>query len=122
MNINFPTDLEALEHYLGLTRWMRNKISYYAQRADFLQAEKTKLPKGSPVKSGHKRKRFTKTTPIEKRQNLLNSFHPLQNAFSSPNLVVHFPYLRRLYTDVDASKRGYGVMVHHVKGDPTGNK
>jgi len=123
-NLNFPVDLEALEHYLGLTGWLRSKISYYAQRAEPLQREKTYLLKGTPAdaKSGRKRKIFAKSTPIVRRPILSDSFDSLQEALSSPNFLVHVDHLRKTFVDVDASKRrGFGVQVYHVKGDPDGD-
>jgi len=41
--INLPKDLEALEYYLGLIGWMRNKVPHHVQRAEPLQVEKTVL-------------------------------------------------------------------------------
>ena len=122
-NLQFPKDLKALEQYLGLTGWMRNKISYYAQRAEPLQREKTFLLRGSPAKGGEKRKAFTKSTPIVKTPTLEKSFESLQEAFSLPNFLVHFSHQRRIFIDIDASKeRGFGVQVYHVKGEPTGDE
>ena len=120
--LDFPTNLKALEHYLGLTGWMRNKVPYYAQKAEPLQREKTLLLKKSPAVGGQRRQHHTKTTLIEKRPILMESFRLLQESFTSPNFLVHCDPQSRIYVDLDASKeRGFGVHVYHVKGNPEVN-
>ncbi|SLM38758.1 reverse partial [Lasallia pustulata] len=66
----FPITLQDLEHYLGLTGWMRDYVPYYVQIVEPLQLRKLKCYKVS-----------------------LNS-----------------------------SKRGVGVIVYHVKGNPDPEK
>ena len=47
INIKFFIDLETLKRYLRLTKWMRNKITYYTQKTKSLQREKILLLKKS---------------------------------------------------------------------------
>ena len=42
----FPITLQDLEHYLGLTGWMRDYVPYYAQIVELLQSRKTEMLKG----------------------------------------------------------------------------
>lgn len=120
--IRFPRDLRALETYLGLANYQRDKVAWYAQRAESLQQEKTRLLKGSPAQSGQKRKAYSRSTLIEQSPGLSNSFYQLQRALTAPNFLVHFDANRRLFLGLDASKeRGFGVEVYHVKGNPVGD-
>ena len=56
-NIQYPTILEDLEHYLDLTEYLRNYVHYYAQLARPLQELKTKLLKEAFIK-GNPRKAY----------------------------------------------------------------
>ena len=120
--LKFPETLKDLETYLGLTGWLRCYIPEYAQRAEPLQRRKTLLLQNSPAKSGNPRKYYARSTPItERTRDELEAFKDLQNAFKSPRFLHHHDPNRRLYIDLDASKRkGFGAMLYHVRGDPTG--
>ena len=49
----------------------------------------------------------------------LNSFQALQAAFQLPTFLYHFDPTRKLYIDLDASKRfGFAAMIYHMEGDP----
>lgn len=117
-NLSFPSTLKDLEMYLGMTGWLRHYIEYYAQLAEPLQARKTSALKGAPP-GGHSRQHFTSTARIDPTPELLDAFESMQKAFADPKMLVHFDHKRPLYILLDASKkRGYGVCVAHVKGDP----
>ena len=114
--LSFPANLEALEHYLGLTGWLCNKIPYYAQKAEPLQCKKALLLKGSTAIGGKQRKGFTKRTPINKIPVLLESFCLLQGVFPLAKFPCAFQLPVAIYVDIDASKeREFGVHVYHVK-------
>ena len=117
--LTYPTTLGKLEHYLGLTGYLRTGVHYYAQLAAPLQELKTRLLKDSPATKGRPRKKYASTllldtpTPAE-----LTSFECLQDELSKPSLLVHFNPDRVLWIDLDASKEfGFGVQVFHVKGE-----
>jgi hypothetical protein len=115
-DLQFPRTLKHLETYLGKTGYLRQYVPYYAQKAEALQARKTRLLRGGPTK-GAARKRHSQSTvvnlpgPVE-----LDSFNQLQGAFTRATFLTHYDRTRTLFVDLDASKeRGYGVMVYHVK-------
>lgn len=118
-NIQFPTTLKELEHYLGLTGYHRHYIPYYAQLTEPLQKLKTSRLKEAP-RGGHARLHFTKSNRIEPTAELLEAFDALQAAFAKPTMLVHFNLSRPLFINLDALKKyGFGVIMYHVKGDPT---
>lgn len=57
--------------------------------------------------------------PTEKER---TSFECLQAILSKGGFLHHFDSGRRLYIDLDSSKRGVGVIVYPVKGDPDPEK
>lgn len=117
--IVFTRNLKDLETYLGLTGWLRNYVPYYAQISEPLQKTKTQALKRSP-KGGNARKSFTKSMDIVPTSLEMDAFTELQARLTRLTYLTHFDHKRRVYIDLDASKRhGFGVMVYHVKGDPT---
>ena len=115
--LHYPTTLGALEHYLGLTGYLRQYVHYYAQLSKPLQELKTSLLKASPSVAGRPRKRYASTTklppplPAEAA-----SFEELQKAMGQPSMLVHFDPAKTLWIDLDASKEfGFGAVVFHCK-------
>jgi hypothetical protein len=120
-DLAFPETLKDLETYLGLTSWLRQYIPYYAQRTELLQDRKTALLREGPA-AGQARKEYSRKTPIGDTSNLeKETFESVQKAFDDPNFLHHQNPNRRLYIDLDASKRhGFGVMVYHMQDDHDG--
>lgn len=121
----FPANLRDLEIYLGLTGWLRSSIHRYAQIAQPLQDRKTALTKDLPTKAGIKakgiaRKRQSMQAAIQQpSEEEIQSYENLQKAFANPVFLIHYDQTRRMYIDLDASKRwGFAAMIYHVKGDP----
>ena len=121
----FPQTLRQLEHYLGLTGYLRQYIPYYSAVAQPLQARKTMLNAHlrSENKVGGARKRaasklgISTATPKE-----LEAFNHLQGLFSRPSMLVHFSPKSQLYIDIDASQEvGIGAYAYHVTSAPDGN-
>ena len=117
-NLAQPTTLKDLEVYLGLTGWMRQYVSKYAIIAEPLQSRKTEELRNAP-KSGGARSQFVKTRFLEPNADEVDAYNQIQAAFAQPTILVHFDPARRLYMDIDTSKKGVGVMVYHVRGDPS---
>ena len=115
--LSYPKTLGALEHYLGLTGYLRQYVHYYAQLARPLQELKTTLLKESPSIGGRPRKKYSSTKilppPLPSE---LASFEELQKAMSQPSMLVHFDPSKTLWIDLDASKEfGFGAVVFHSK-------
>ena len=62
--LTYPDTLGALEHYLGLTGYLRQYVNYYAQLAEPLQNLKTRLLKESPSSKGNPRKVYSSKTKL----------------------------------------------------------
>ena len=126
ISLQFPQSLRDLEHFLGLTGWLRHCISRYAQQAEPLQARKTALTKQLPSTTatgkalGPARKGMSTRLSVDKPTvEEVASFRQLQKAFSTPIFLAHFDPNRQLYIDLDASKRwGFAAMMYHVACDP----
>ena len=121
LDLEFPTTLASLEHYLGITGFLRQYVPYYIQIAGPLQQLKTKLLTVAP-RAGNARKSYSSRQKIEDpTTEELEAFAALRTFFRDlvGNWIHHFDPLRYLFIDVDTSKEyGVGAMVYHVRGDP----
>lgn len=116
-SLEFPRSAKDLEHYLGLTGWLRSYIAYYAQLAEPLQNCKTMIFRKAPAGT-HARKSYAATVLVEATSDMRKAFQALQAAFAKPSMLHHFDRTRVLYIHVDGSKqRGFGVMIAHLEGD-----
>lgn len=114
--LTYPRTLGDLEHYLGLTGYLRQYVEYYAQITEPLQTLKTLLFKESPSNGGGKRRAYASTKQLPEPTKLeLTAFQETQNALSKASILIHFDPSRTLWVDLDASKQGFGVMVFHTK-------
>lgn len=122
-DIVYPSTLGDLEHYLGLTGYLRSSVHYYAQLASPLQDLKTRLLKEAPTK-GNPRRAYSSKCHLPKPSMLEeDSFKSLQEALSKPSILAHFDPSRPLWIDLDASREwGFGVQIFHVKKDYDGSK
>ena len=122
LRLRFPKTLKDLETYLGMTGWLRDYVPFYAQKADALRKCKTMLLKASPSNQGRTRKDFSRRTPIHDATDAeWDSYNQLQGSFSRLSWLIHQDPNRVLYADVDGSRKGFGVIVYHLKSDK-GNK
>ena len=114
--LSYPATLGDLEHYLGLTGYLRSSVHYYAQLAAPLQNLKTRLLKEAPTKGNPRRaysSRFKLPLPSDAEK---ASFESLQDALSQSSILVHHDPNRPIWVDLDASKEfGFGAQVFHVK-------
>ena len=116
--LRYPTTLGDLEHYLGLTGYLRQYVHFYAQIAQELQDLKTLMLRDGPS-AGKERKQFSskKLLPAATPKQAA-SFEMLQESLSKPTILIHFNATRTLWIDLDASKEfGFGVVVFHVKNE-----
>ena len=117
-SLEFPTTLQQLETYLGLTGYLRQYVPFYAAVSGPLQDRKALLLRRGPS-AGPQRKSFSLKTLLESPTPAeVESWKSLQELLSNPQYLVHFDPSRRLYADVDASKAfGFGAVIYHVKDD-----
>jgi hypothetical protein len=117
-NIPFPTTLAQLEHFIGLTKWNRHLVPYYAQRVAPLQMYKTALLKGVLV-SGRARKQYAVRTHVQPDDTLIAAFNDLRAALADRPRIHHVIDGQPIYAFLDSS-RGYGtgLAVYQLMGDP----
>ena len=113
--------LKDFETYFEMIEYLKNYISYYAQKAEFLQKRKTMLLKNESIKR-NKRKNFSKGIILENSiAKKKNAFHQLQQDFSRSSWLIHFDKFKVLYADINASKRDVDVIVYHLKKEDIEN-
>lgn len=115
-SLKFPQTLKELEHYLGLTGWLRHFVPHYAAITEPLQKRKTLLLKESPSNKGSARKEYSKRTGLDLvSQAEQEAFDRLQSIFTQGLFLSHHDASRPLFIDIDASKQyGFGVMAFHA--------
>ncbi len=115
-SLKYPSTVGDLEHYLGLTGYLRNYVHMYAQKARALQELKTLMLKAAPTQGNPRRAYASRTRLLEPTSSEKASFDSLQSALAQPTLLAHFDPGRRLWIDLDASKEfGFGAVIFHVK-------
>jgi len=103
-NLDFSRNWKDLERYLGLTGWLCNYVSYYAQLTASLQRWKTLMNRNKTIE----------TLSVSKAEE--EFFTALQAMFAEPRFLTHFNSKRRMFVNLDAFKQwGFEAMIYHVK-------
>ena len=114
--LKFPKTLRQLEHYLGLTGWLREYVERYAKISEPLQDRKTTLLRGAPPAGNARRAYASRTFLKEPTPEEWRAYTTLQDALGKRQKLFHFSPSRVLYIDVDSSKEsGIGGILYHVK-------
>jgi hypothetical protein len=116
VNLIFSLTLKKLKKYLRLTEYLRVYVFWYAQTFNSLQKWKILLLKDNFVKS-KLRKIFAKEISLNQSTKIEQRFYEhLQKVFNKENFLRHFDLNRKLFIDVDTSKkRKINDMIFHVK-------
>ena len=106
ISLQFSDNLRNLETFLDLIEWLYFSISWYAQRAWFLQKRKMILFKEvSNIKDNKVTwKRITDKQFYKSMNREFKTFSDLKNVFSVSTFLAHFDSKRQLYIDLDAFK------------------
>jgi hypothetical protein len=122
VNLIFLLTLKKLKIYLNLTRYLRVYVSWYVQASESLQNRKILLLKNSFVKD-KSRKTFEKKKSLHQLIEVeQKSYEHLQVTFSKESFLKHYVLIRRLFIDVNISKkRNVREMMFHVKSDSEKN-
>ena len=111
-NLQFPSNLAELEHFIGLTNWNRHLIPYFAQRIAPLQLFKTTALRGAPP-SSRGRKSFAQKTPVPREPILVEAFHDVQQVLAEKPRLYHMRYDRPVHAFLDSSQEyGTGLAVY----------
>lgn len=121
----FPRTLRQLEHYLGLTGYLRQYIPYYSGVTKPLQQRKAKLNQilrsRTSVAGNARKKEAARTRVIDPTTEEVEAFKLLQKLFTKPEILTHFDPSRLLHIDIDASSEfGFGAYAYHVKDNQSG--
>jgi hypothetical protein len=121
-NLAFSITLKKLKIYLELIDYMRICVSWYAQTSLLLQNRKTLLLKDDSLKE-KQRRIFVKKKMLKLFIELeIRSYEHFQVVFSKKSFLRHFDELRKLFINVNISKkRDVEVMIFHVKSDSEKN-
>lgn len=113
--IKYPETIGDLKHWLGLTEYLRAGVHYYTQISGPLQDLKTLMLKSAPVAGAQRKAYALKTRLSSKTVKEFESFKILKDCLSKSIFLVHFTPKKRLWVDLDASKKwGFEVIVFHV--------
>ena len=122
----FPKSLRHLEHYLGLTGYLRQYIPFYSSVAEPLQQRKVKLYKilrERRVVGNARKKEAARTRLLDPTRQEIQAYRMLQKLFARPGILTHFDPSVKLYIDLDASQElGFGAYAYHLKDDKKGQK
>jgi hypothetical protein len=112
--LDYPTTLSSLESGLGLFSFYRQYCLGYSYIVEPLEALKTRLLRGAPIK-GKKRANHCSKTQIELDDDCKDAWDALKHALASAptRRLPDFSQPFRLY--VDGSKQfGFGVALHQL--------
>ncbi len=118
ISLQFSDNLRDLKTFLDLIEWLCFSISWYAQRAWFLQKRKTTLFKEvSNIKDSKDIQRWiTDKQFYESMNKEFKTFSDLKNVFSVSTFLAHFDLKRQLYINLDAFKTwDFAFMIYHIK-------
>ena len=98
---------------------MRNYVTYYAQKVEFLQHRKVALLRLSSFNKNRQRKLYVNKTILKFfTKAKLNSYRQLQKIFNKTKFLIHFDRNRVLYIDIDVLKRrNFDVIIYHLKNE-----
>ena len=118
-NFKFSKILQDLKIYLRFTEWLRNYVSFFAQKSEFLQMRKTALLRFSSTNKEQSRKTFFRGKIIDYViEAKKNAYEQIQQTFARSFFLFHFDNIRALYIDMNASKRWeFEVMIYHDKSN-----
>ena len=122
--LNFFYILTNLKLYLKFTRYLRDYVSYYAQKANAFQRRKIILLRIFSFNKGRVRKIYNQKIILKSSiSKKLKSYRQLRDFFDKINFLIHFDRDRTLYINIDASKcREFDVMMYHLKTDVNSEK
>lgn len=111
----FSRSLKNLEYYLDLIEYLRDYISFYAQKLKSLQQRKTLLLKNELAtklsRKNHNRRTLLKNLIDEK----IKAYNQLKTDFNRLSWLTHFNKCRQLFVDVNAFDKSIDVMIYHLK-------
>ena len=121
----FSKSLSDLNHFFKLIDWLRHCVHWYVQKILSLQIRKIALicqflkydDKWSVIKSVRK-KHVIKLILNNFSDEKIIAFKLLQRELKSSIFLMHFNFDRRLYIDLNASKKwSFVVMIYHLLND-----
>ena len=124
VKLDFSYILKNLKIYLNFTKWLREFVTFYAQKTNALQRRKILLLRQFSFNKKTIRKIYSKKTMINNFSiEKLKSYRLLQKTFNKTSFLMHFNSNRQFYIDIDVFKRcEFETMIYHFKIDVNLNK
>ncbi len=111
--LKFSKNLTALERYLSLTDYLKDKVYFFAKIIMSLQKLKTKLLKNSSAEA--RRKEFINRTKMILINKEMIFFLLLQKNLIKITFLMHFDKIKWLWINLNESKElNFEVIVFHV--------
>ena len=122
--LNFLYKFSNLKLYLELIDWLRDYVSFYAQKIESLQRRKMLLLRISSSNKSRLRKIYSQRSVLKSSTNKEFDFYrQLQNSFERTEFLVHFDRNRILYINIDASKRrDFEAIIYYLKSEANAEK
>ena len=119
VKLNFFYILKNFETYLKFIEWLREFVSFYAQKIDALQRRKILfLRQFSSIKKFIRKIYFKKIVLNNFSTKKLKSYKLLQKTFNRTFFLIHFNSKRIFYINIDVFKRReFDAMIYHLKFD-----
>ena len=117
VKLNFSYTLKTLKIYLNFTKWLREFVTFYAQKTNALQRRKTFLLRQFSFNKKTIRKIYLKKTMINNFSiEKLKSYRFLQKTFNKTSFLMHFNSNRQFYINIDVFKRReFETIIYHFK-------
>ena len=105
--------------YLNFTKWLREFVIFYIQKANALQRRKIFLLRQFSFNKKTIRKVYSKKTMINNSSiEKLEFYRLLQKTFNKISFLMHFNSNRQFYINIDVFKRReFETMIYHFKID-----
>ncbi len=111
VKLSFSKILKILKRFFKIIDWLKNYVTYYAQKSESPQKRKTNLLKEESIKK-KSRKSFNLKILIENSSTIeLEAYNQLQSNFSRAKWLIDYNRIRQLYVDVDAFKKKFEVRM-----------
>ena len=119
-SIQIPRTFKNLEHYIGLTGFMRYLIPEYGIFIKPLQKKKTELLMNGKEKgktdTWSKKHLFVIKASFNPTPEKLAAFRAIQDRLYTRTTLRHFDRYKVLYLQFDASvQRGFAAIIFHTK-------
>ena len=119
VKLDFSYILKNLKIYLNFTKWLREFVTFYAQKTNALQRRKILLLRQFSFNKKTIRKIYSNKTMINNFSiEKLKFYRFLQKTFNKTSFLMHFNSNRQFYINIDVFKRReFETIIYHFQID-----